>query len=173
MWHQDHQFPNLQNWDTDFGRITLEPVTSDRGCWRCTSLLRLGKHNKVLKLIPLYYFDEVIAKSEISLWIELAKGFCGLDEDPDIRITHRAEKLYHGKMCMVTIGKFVTTPKEFFAGQYVAVTVPADLEPWLTVDYNDQFPRLYLLPTWAQLEAEQWLDAREQFQPNTNWFDLV
>lgn len=172
IWHFDQRFLGMQNTDTEFGRISLEQIDSNRGNWRCTSLLMPGKHNKILKMIPLYYFDEAIAKAEIAFWIELAKGFCNLDKDPDIRITHKAEKLYHGKLCMVTVGKFYTMPKEYFAGQYIAVTVPPDLEPWLTVDYNDQFPRHYLAPTWAQLEAEQWLETRDQFQQNVPWLKL-
>lgn len=173
MWEKDKEYLGLENYETEYGKITLEPVSSDRGRWRCTNLFNPGKHLKILSLIPLYFFDEKIAKSEIERWLNLAKEFVKLKENPEIRFGFLAEKLSHGKHCIVTVGRFVNMPNELFGGQYVAVTVPANLEPWLMVDVNDDFPRLYISPDSAQLEAEEWMRVRGEKTNYSSWEYLV
>lgn len=173
MWEQDENFINLENYDdAEFGRITLEPIVSNRGNWRCTNLFTPGKHNKILSLIPLYFFDEDIAKPEISLWIKLAKKFIEIQQNEDILFFMKPKSLYHGKHCIVSIGEFTTTDN-IFSGEYVSVIVPPDLEPWLTVDAHDAFPRFYLSPIHAQLEAEEWLRVSQQFLPDRDWEELM
>jgi hypothetical protein len=169
MWQPDGRYPRLENLETEFGTITLEPIVSDRGRWRCTSLLNGGYYERILNLIPLYYFHEAIAKEEIFSWLELAKTFVQSGSH-SISIGFMAQKIYFGTYCMVTFGSVRITNE--ISAYYVAVTVPPDLEPWLVVDAHDEFPRFYLSPVWAQAEVETWLATRGQIQQGTNWITL-
>ena len=170
-WEQDPNCFFLQNLDTEFGRISLEKIGSDRGNVRCTALPTPGKHNLIIDLIPTYFFDESIAKLEINSWLKIATSFAKDTINHDFKANLLVDRILHGTFCIVTVGQIDTTPN-VFAGYFTDVSVPKGIDPYLCVDYNDYFPRFFVNQAFAIVEAESWLSRRGQKNDFSQWLLL-
>lgn len=170
-WKLDSDQFFCENLLTEFGDIQIQHISSDRGRLRCTKITTLGKHNKILNLIPHYFFDELTAKSEIAQWVNLAKAFV-LDENLyDTIISLVPNQVLHGRFCMITFGRFYTMPK-VSEGFFFHVTSPKEIDQWLSIDYMDILPRYFTTEEAAKTEAEAWLLARSQQADFSKWADL-
>lgn len=166
-WKPDEQNSFQENLETEIGILTLEKIgSSDRGSYRFTMMPTSVSHNKILDLIPLYFFDEKTAKAEVEQWLARMKEI-GLTQrigEGSLLATH----LLHGRHCMLTTGE-VSFALSGLRGYFFNVVTAKELEFILTVDCLDQLPRFYMQEQAALSEATLWLQRRKEANNLSQW----